>query len=253
MEFLHEYAMPFYFKGNDIGCLIIHGFTGSPAQMRLLGEVLRKEGYTVSGILLKGHGTTIEDMEKTNWQDWWNTAKEAYAKLKQECRKVYVMGLSMGGILSLLLAETYEIDKVISIAAPIRIYSKLSYLAPILKYFKKYEQWAELPLAQGEVGDPYTQAYKKIPVAAIPSLLKLMRKAEKGLHHIMAPILIIQSRMDETVIPQSAQMIYEGVASREKQLIWLEKSKHVCTLGPEREYMHEQMVRFLKSEIDIRE
>ena len=60
---------PFYFPGNRVGCLLIHGFSGSPSEMRFMGERLAKAGWTVSGILLSGHGTTPEQMAKTTWED----------------------------------------------------------------------------------------------------------------------------------------------------------------------------------------
>ncbi len=245
MKYVHEYAKPFFYEGNDIGCLLIHGFTASPAQMRLLGEELHREGYTVSGILLKGHGTCVEDMEQTTWKDWLKTAHEEYGKLRSRCKKVYVMGLSMGGILSLILAETYPVDKVIAIDAPIRVQDKLTYLTPIAKYFKKYSEWKEGPLGENELGHPYSAGYPKAPLKCVPHLLTLIRTARKGLGSITCPIMVIQSRKDETVEPISAEIIYQGAVSKHKEILWLDRSKHVCTLGPEREYMHKKIVAFL--------
>ena len=65
-----EFAKEFYYKGSNTGVLLIHGFTGTPSEVRLLGEFLKDKGYTVRGILLKGHGTTIEDMRKCGYRDW---------------------------------------------------------------------------------------------------------------------------------------------------------------------------------------
>jgi len=245
MEYFHEYAKPFFFEGNDEGCLLIHGFSGSPAHMRLLGEFLHAKGYTVSGILLKGHGTRWEDMEKTDWRDWLESAKEGYMELGKRCRKVYAMGLSMGGILSLILAQNYPVDKLVSIASPIRIFDKLAWLTPILKYFKRYNAWGESKPGEGE-DTRYDKGYPGIPVSSVPSLLKLMKMAERNLSKVRCPALIIQSRTDETVKPKSARMIYEGIGSEQKEILWLECSRHVCTLGPERDIMHEKIYDFLK-------
>lgn len=243
MNYLDQYAKPFSFEDKaDAVCLLIHGFTGSPSHMRYLGEFLHQEAnYDVEGILLPGHGTTLEDMEETDWKDWLNKAKEEYKKLDQEYDKVYVMGLSMGGILSLILAEEYNVDGVVSIASPIKIYDRLAYLTPILKYFKRYDLWEE-----DQEKDKYDVGYSASPLKTVPSLLKLMRRAKKNLKKIKAPALIIQSYQDQTVKPVSAEIIYKKIASEEKELLWLENSGHVCTIGEEKDLIHEKVYSFLK-------
>ncbi|QZY55735.1 alpha/beta hydrolase [Crassaminicella profunda] len=246
MNYIHKYAEPFFYEGNDEGCLLIHGFTGTPSHMRLLGNALKGEGYTVKGILLKGHGTCVEDMKNCNWKDWMKDAMEGYEELRKKCSKVYVMGLSMGGVLSLLLAEKYPVEKVISIAAPVRIYDRLAKFSFIAKYFMPYKRWKSSPVQQEEEST-YKIAYDALPVGTVPSLLKLMKKAEKNLLKITCPTLIIQSHMDQTVKPISAKIIHDKIASKEKEILWLERSKHVCTLGPEREYMHKKIITFLKN------
>ncbi|MCT4604725.1 MAG: alpha/beta hydrolase [Marinisporobacter sp.] len=245
MNYIHKYAKPFFYEGNDEGCLLIHGFTGTPSHMRLLGDVLKREGYTVKGILLKGHGTCVEDMKNCHWQDWMKDAVKGYEELRKKCSKVYIMGLSMGGVLSLLLAEEYPVEGVVSIAAPIRIYDQLAKFSFIAKYFMPYKRWKSLPVQPGEELN-YKISYDTLPVGTVPSLLKLMKKAEKNLSKITSSTLIVQSYMDQTVKPISAQIIYDKINSNKKEILWLENSKHVCTLGPEREYMHEKIITFLK-------
>lgn len=247
MEHFHRYARPFDYEGGEEGCLLVHGFTGTPAHMRLLGESLHKAGYTVKGILLKGHGTRIEDMEKVTWQDWLQDAVAGYEALRNICSKVYVMGLSMGGVLSLLLAEQYPVDKVVPIAAPVRIRDRKAYGAPILKYFQKFKKWGEnggTPVM--EEFTEYKLGYDGFAVEAVSHLLKLMKMAEKNLRQINCPTLVVQSKMDETVNPVSAQIIYDRVSASQKEILWLDRSKHVCTIGPEREVMHKKIHEFLQ-------
>lgn len=184
-------------------------------------------------------------MEKTNWKDWLNDTKEGYEQLRKRCSKVYVMGLSMGGILTLLLAEQYPVDKIVSIAAPIRIYDRLAPYACIFKYFKRFNRWENSEPSTGE-NTQYNIGYSGVPVKCVPSLLNLMKKAEKSLSQVICPTLIVQSYTDETVKPISAQIIYDGIAAPQKEIFWLEQSKHICTLGLEREIMHEKIISFLK-------
>lgn len=247
METFHRHAQPFDYEGGEEGCLLIHGFTGTPAHMRLLGENLHKGGYTVKGILLKGHGTKMEDMEKVTWQDWLQDAITGYEALRKTCSKVYVMGLSMGGVLSLLLAEQYPVDKVIPIAAPIRIHDRKAHGAPLLKYFQRFRMWGgnEAPPVTEEF-TAYKLGYDGFAVEALCHLLKLMKMAEKNLHQIHCPTLVVQSKTDETVKPVSAQIIYDRIKASQREILWLDHSKHVCTIGPEREVMHKKIHEFLR-------
>ncbi|MGM0502342.1 MAG: alpha/beta hydrolase [Bacillota bacterium] len=241
MEYLHQLARPFYKQGSSEACLLIHGFTGSPAHMRYLGQVLHDEGYTAAGVLLPGHGTSLEQMEKTDRQDWLAKVEKEFHKLKQEHERVYVLGLSLGGILTLLLAQKYNVDKIVSIAAPIKLQNKLAYLTPILKYFQRFRGWS------GETIDQYDIAYPAMPVKSVPELLKLIKQAKKNLAKIDCPALLIQPKKDGTVKPVSAEIIHEKIASEDKEILWLEESGHVCTVGPEKGKIHKQVIEFLNN------
>ncbi|MBM7558005.1 alpha/beta hydrolase [Halanaerobacter jeridensis] len=239
MEYLHQLAKPFYKEGNSQACLLIHGFSGSPAHMRYLGQRLHQEGYTVSGVLLPGHGTSLEKMEKTNSKDWWSKVETEYQSLSEDHEEVYVLGLSMGGTLSLLLAENYDVDKIVSIAAPIKLQDKRAYLTPLIKYFKRFEEWPENDLDEYDIG------YSGMPVKSVPELLELIKDSEKNLNKISCPTLIVQSQDDQTVKPISAEIIYNNIANTNKEILWLENSGHVCTVGEEKEEIHQKVVRFL--------
>lgn len=247
MKKIPEYAKPFFFEGNNQACLLIHGFRASPGQMRYLGEFLHQEGgYTVSGILLPGHGSSTEEkMEEADWGDWLNSVRNEYENLARDYDKVYVMGLSMGGILSLILAEEYDLDRVISVAAPIKIFDKLAYLTPVLQYFKRFKGDKQGLVQSKE--DEYDIYYSATPLAAVPNLLKLIKIAKGDLAKVSAPILIIQSKDDQTVKPISAKIIYQGVSSHDKKLLWLDEGGHVCTINGDKELIHSQILKFLKS------
>ncbi|KPU26478.1 hypothetical protein TR13x_09980 [Caloranaerobacter sp. TR13] len=243
MKYLHDNAKAFYFKGNNIGCLLIHGFTGSPAEMKLLGEFLHKQGCTVNGVLLKGHGTKVEDMEQTTWKDWLSSAEVELIDLKHKCDKVVVIGLSMGGIIALNLAERFNIDAVVSIAAPIKITNRKVYFARVIKYFKKYILKPEKKFDE-DVKD-YCISYDRTPVALIPHLLKLIRITKRRFKKVKAPILIIQSKNDKTVRYESAEYILKKVGSQFKKLVYLKESGHVVTLDLEREKVFTEIKKFL--------
>ncbi len=100
-------AEPFFFKGNDIGVLVCHGFTGTTQSMRYLGEQLHGAGYTVIGPRLKGHGISPAAMARTTAADWIASVDEALEELRKTCSQIYMTGLSMGGTLTLFTAASH--------------------------------------------------------------------------------------------------------------------------------------------------
>ena len=108
-------AEPFFFPGQGnnarIGCLLTHGFTGTPKEMRWLGETLNQQGFTVCGIRLNGHATLLKDMVRSRWWDWLLTVEDGYNLLRSCTDQVFLLGLSMGGILSLTAAASFSVRR----------------------------------------------------------------------------------------------------------------------------------------------
>lgn len=111
-------AEPFLFPGGRIGCLLVHGLTGTPKEMRWMGEYLHQHGYTVLAVRLAGHATTVEDLARTRWQDWLASVEDGLCLLQDSCDKVFVAGLSLGAVLALMAAAHFPIQGAISISAP---------------------------------------------------------------------------------------------------------------------------------------
>lgn len=236
-----EYAKEFYYKGNNTGILLIHGFTGTPSEVRFLGEFLRNKGYTVKGILLKGHGTTPEDMKKCSYRDWIHGAVEGYKSLKQECDEVFVVGLSMGGLLSLYLARNYDIKGAATLSAPIRIRGGAATAAFVEKNFKTYV------LRNLEKKNINIISYDKSPIISVHNLFKLIRYVKANLEFIEKPVLIMQSYRDRTVSPISANIIYNNIGSKDKSIIYLHKSGHIITCDNEKQQVFEEVYNFIKT------
>lgn len=238
-----EGAEPLFLLGGDCGVLLIHGFTGSPAEMGMLGEFLHNKGYTVLAPRLAGHGTTVEEMASTKWSHWYNTVEDAYHIVKAICSRVIVIGLSMGGLLALKLGTEYQVDKIISLSAPIFIADKRLDLLPVYRIFKNYVP--KKRKKYGDVAPKYTVSYGFTPLKSLSSLLDLIKHVDALLPAVMMPLLIIQGRHDHTVQARSAEYIYDKVGSEEKKLIWLEKSGHIVTIDIERERVFQYIADFI--------
>lgn len=238
-------AEPFLLPGGKRGVLLVHGFTGSPSEMRLLGEYLNKVGYTVLAPRLCGHGTTPAEMAETKWLHWYSAVEDGYHLLKALCSEVCVVGLSMGGLLSLKLASEYPVTKLVSLAAPIYINDSRLPLLPVYRMFRNYVPKKRKKL---DVDPLYSVGYDETPLASLSSLLDLIKQVDKLLPAIYVPALIIQSRAEHTVRPASAVHIYKSLGSHDKKLIWLEKSGHIVTLDIEKEHVFEHIASFLEGE-----
>lgn len=235
-----EFAKEFYYKGSKTGVLLIHGFTGTPSEMRFLGEFLRDNGYTVKGILLKGHGTTPTDIKKCSHRDWIRGAVEGYKSLKRECDEVFAVGLSMGGLLALYLARNYDIRGVVALSTPIRIRGRATAFTYIEKNLKTYI------LNKPQKNGINTIGYGKSPIIGVSNLFKLIRYVKVNLRFIEKPILIMQSYKDRTVNPVSANIIYNNIGSKDKSIIYLRKSGHIITCDNEKEQVFQEVYNFIK-------
>ncbi len=241
MNMKSEFAKEFYYKGSNIGVLLIHGFTGTPSEMRLLGEYLRDKGYTVKGILLKGHGTVPEDMKKSNYRDWIHGAVQGYQALKQECDEVFVVGFSMGGLLALYLARNYDIKGAATLSAPIRLHGRKAALSYIERNFRAHI------LRRPPKRKINVISYEKSPMVSVYNFFRLVRYVKANLGAIEKPILIMQSYGDRTVSPASGNIIYNRLGSKDKSIVYLHKSGHVITCDVEKDRVFEEVYNFIKA------
>ena len=234
-------AEPFLLKGGSRGVLLVHGFTGSPAEMRLLGHYLHARDYTVLGVRLAGHGTSVSDLEQTDWRHWYGSAVDGWHTLHGLCSEISVVGLSMGGLLSLKLAATFPVARVAVLSTPVFLANRRVSLLPLYRLFRRY-----VPKKQRnyEVDPKYWIGYTQTPLSSLSSLLELIASVESDLQQITCPTLLIQSRREHTVRPESAVFLHERIAATHKELFWLEKSGHVVTLDIERETVFAKVAEF---------
>ncbi len=245
-EFTHKNAQPFFLEGGDTAILLIHGFTGSPSHMRTIGEAAHRAGFTARGILLPGHGVSLDAMTTSTGEQWHSACREAYREMAARYRRVAVGGLSMGGILSILLAEEFDPSALILFAPAMRYRTRINHLSPIAKHFMRVTPWKERPFTEEEFLRDYDIGYHGAPVAKVEDMTRLQRVAWQDLGKVSCPALVIQSHQDESVHDSVPDTILAKMQSPVKEVSWVDRSSHVCTIGPDREYVNARVVDFLR-------
>jgi len=245
-NFSDPQCQPFFLQGGKHGVLLLHGFTGSAAHLRPIGEGLHARGFTVMGINLPGHATSMEDMAERTWEEWLGAAKQAFVELKEKCDYVSVAGLSMGGCLTLLLAEQMPVTACAPISAPTVVKNKLLPLAGLAWRVMPQIMWGVDPKREAMLDQRYDYGYPGFYSKCGAHLYKLMVMARRNLHAIRCPILIVQSRADETIEQRSATDIVKGVSSQRKGILWLEEVPHVCTITRETDRITEEIARLFR-------
>jgi len=238
---------PFTFPRGPIGCLLIHGLPGSPAEMRLLGEYLAARDITVRAPVLPGMGTVPEDLYGVGWRDWVAACEESLALLRKDCAAVFLCGLSMGGALALYLAARHAPAGVAALAPAVRPRDRRFEWMPLLYWLVP---WIGPSTAPDDLADPQARAltwhYHRYPSSTAVQLWRLIRAARRGLEQIHCPTLIVQGPRDWALEPEGARWAYEQIPAADKTLVWLERSGHNIAVDAERETVFDHVYRLIE-------
>lgn len=235
---------PFYFEGNEIGVLLIHGFTGSPVEMYPMGEYLAGRGLTVLGVQLAGHGRTPEEMAQTGWRDWVASAQEGLERLRAGREQVYVVGYSLGGIITLHLASRSPMDGAVLLATPLYLSDWRLNLVPLMKPLIRF-----FPMGGPESPDPVVKerfwCYDRVPLRCVDELRHFVRRTRRELPQVQVPLLIVQGDLDQSVPPDCPQEIYDRTASTDKAILRFANSTHSLPADRDREEVWQRTCEFI--------
>jgi len=215
---------------TDVGVLVLHGFTGNPISMRGLADAMVGAGHSVEMPLLPGHGTTIDDMLDTTWADWSAEVAAAHGRLVERSKRIVVMGLSMGGALTLWSGLNLDdIDGLVCINAVT--------MAPAPEVVEMISEMVAdgteiAPAISGDIADPDADenGYDGTPLRAALSMMNDgLAPMTNRFGELTMPLLLITSRQDHTVEPANSEHL-AATYGGEVEHVWLERSYHVATL-----------------------
>jgi carboxylesterase len=246
-------AEPFFFLGDPSkpACLLIHGFTGTPKEMRWMGEYLNQQGYTCLGVRLAGHATNPEDMIRSRYTDWIASVEDGYHLLRGLTDKIFLVGLSMGGILTLLMSTQLEVKGVIAMSTLSRLPTDypiwlLKLVSLVLRYRPKTREapgsgWFDKSAYADHV------SYSKNPVRSSAELKKLILALHAALPRVNVPVLLMHSKDDTYVLPENMEQIYELlVNAQDKTKLYITGSGHVLPRDAARQQVFQSALEFIQ-------
>jgi carboxylesterase len=239
-----------------IGALLLHGFTGTPFEMHLLGEFLAERGMAVEGPRLAGHAGTTRELAATRWPDWVESAERALEILRGRADQIVVCGLSMGGLVALELARRHTdlIRAMACLATALFLPDAALRFVALTRRLPLVHDAALPKLAGSDIHDRemrrlngIAQGRAWMPLPALASLVDFGVHVRQRLSEIRTPALLAHSRHDHTVPFACLDAVAEGLGTPRSQVrkLILDQSQHVITLDVERE----QVFRAVESHI----
>lgn len=248
-------AEPYFHRGGLVGCLCLHGFMASPAEVRWLAQNLAEAGHTVYAPRLPGHGTNYRDMARVQWRDWLAAVVDAYYVLKAQCEQVFVVGHSMGGILGLLLATQVPLDGLAVLATPIMHRRQKVRAARWLKYVLHYTDQTDrsaliktIQIEQERRNEAIVGRirYDRWSTHGVAELVGVTTAARDCLPQIQTPLMLVYSQSDPTVPIEDMRIIAESVSSSQIEQHMLTESGHILPQDMEREKVFARVTDFVQ-------
>jgi carboxylesterase len=261
-------------RKGPVGVLLVHGLTGTPAEMKHFGKVIARKGLTVACPELAGHCASIQALKATSWRDWYKSVEASFEALSQECEQVFVAGLSMGALLALLLAaeKGERVAGVILLSAtffydgwnmpklrrklllPLVLYSPLKHVLHWEEkspYGIKCERTRAMVAAVLNNKDARTAdkiGYFKTPATVVLESVRLMTATRRRMSQVLSPTLIVHSTEDDMASLRNVHFVQKQIAAQHVETFLVDDTYHVLTLDKRKDDIARRVAEFCRQQ-----
>lgn len=236
----------------DAAVLCLHGLTGTPYEVRTIGEACARRGISAFGPVLPGHRDTPEALRRVrSWRTWLDAARAHAQALRGRHSRVFAAGLSMGALLALALAAEDVFDALVVVGTPLKFPLGIRLVVPLawrLRPFQPKSGGSDIQDAAARARHP---SYPVLPLRSVSELMKLQRWVRARLSRVRAPILVAHGALDQTASSADARAILEGVSSQEREFLSCNASGHVVPVDVDAPLLAEAAASFLLRHIEV--
>ncbi len=246
----------FRFGHGETVILLVHGLTGTPAEMRHFATQLARKGYTVVCPQLAGHCASVQALKVSRWQDWYGSIEAMYALLRSRYQRVFVGGLSMGALIALRLAaekgkgvdglfllsttffyDGWNVPRIRErLLLPLVLYSPLKYFlhwkekAPYGIKDERMQAMVHATLTMRDANTADKIGHFNTPATVVLESKRLIRATRSCLGAVRSPTLIVHSTEDDMASVKNAHYVQRRIASKHVETFFVDDSYHVLTL-----------------------
>ena len=245
--------------------LLFHGMTGHPRELHKFGLGLHKHGFDVFAPVIPGHCQGMNELRKVDWVKWKNFALESFDQLAKKYDRVFVSGICLGAVMSVVVAE--ERPNVAGVAALsttlyldgwaipwTRIFLPIG-LHTMLRYFYMFPDTGAMGVKNDKTRKKIAKKLEEdktilafFPLSCVHEMLLTGNYMRKNIKNCHAPVITIHSKRDDITSVKSAHFVHDNCSSKRKELILLENSYHLITLDNEQEFILEKTVAFFNGQ-----
>lgn len=246
-------AEPFLSRQGEAGCLLIHGYTGTPFEMREMGEYLSACGFSTIGVRLFGHATVKEDLYRVRWQDWVSSVEDGYQVLRGVASQIFLIGLSMGALLAIKLCSYFAVRGLVLISTPYytpdpRLKRIAPYL-PLIRLFYRSHAKSGSHWDDPQAGATHIE-YDGYPVRGVQELGTVIGQAVSLLPEVQIPTLLVHSLQDQSVSFDHAPLVLNALGTSQKRLKVLSRSAHNVPRDSEKHLLFEECAAFIRQVLE---
>jgi len=223
-------------------CILIHGFTGNPAELQPLGDALKRNGYETVLPVLAGHCGTVEDMRQATAVAWVESVERLARDLLDEGKNVHLIGFSAGAMIAAILAARYPVQTVTALAPAVFYVGPQQTYRQIANLIKESWNVHGLPV---DYLKTRMERMVQTPLKSLQQFRRLVAMGKAAVPKVTQPLCVIQGKKDELVEPRSADFVYKLARSQVKEIHYLPHAGHEVCLGADYPWVEEYVLDFL--------